>query len=601
MAFGIASYEQNMAGVNGTDQVRDRVSAVSSVKAANAAALGDAREGAVVTGEVVGIKGRTVQLRLPDSQIVTARLEADVKIQAGQSMAFAVKSNTGTQIALTPLFNSTAVNPTAIKALGQASILVNQETLSMASAMMEEGLPIDKNSMQSMFHMVNRFENANPADIVSMMKQGIPVNSDNIEQFAIYRNNEHQIMGMVDSISEALADDVTSLPLEGAVEVAEIFNGEAAGEADTELRDGLLYKEGEFEQQLLKEQNTVRTEQEEVTVKPAGILDVLRQKEALEATKQTETEALTTEKPAVREMIAEDADTELGRLLEPKARENIARVLNRMGVRESTTDSILDGSAKPEKVLAFIQKSAEIIKDGTLESLNLDSAEKSDIERDIRSMVSGDIMRRLIKHAVRNEFTLKPDGDISQEKIQQLYQKMVAQSERALSVLENYSKADEGLSKGVESLKQNISFMNQLNETFTYVQLPIQLSGENAHGDLYVYTNKKKLMEKDGEVSALLHLEMEAMGTVDINVHLKDSNKVSMDWTLPNEEIINLVEANLPMLNKRLSDRGYEVKCQVGLREDEDKDKNKAVTAMLGAKKVPSKGLMSKFSFDVKA
>ena len=75
----------------------------------------------MVTGEVASVNGRTVKLTLPDSQVVTARLEADVKVSVGESMAFTVKSNTGSQIALKPLFNSSAVNATAIKALGQAS------------------------------------------------------------------------------------------------------------------------------------------------------------------------------------------------------------------------------------------------------------------------------------------------------------------------------------------------------------------------------------------------------------------------------------------------------------------------------------------------
>lgn len=593
MAFGISAYEQNMAGVNGTNQVKEQVNPVSSVKAANAAALGDAREGAVVTGEVASVRGRTVQLKLPDAQVVTARLEADVKIQVGQSMAFAVKSNTGSQIALTPLFNSSAVNPTAIKALGQASILVNQDTLTMASAMMEEGMPIDRQSMQNMFHIVNGFDSANPADVVAMMKQGIPVNAENLEQFAIYRNNEHQIMGMVDSIADSLTDTVSELPMQGAMELAEVFNPEGEPLVENELRNALVEKANAYEQQLLEESIPVVKED---MVKPAGILDVLRQQESAAEpvdTKEPETAAVV--------LKAAEADTELGQLLSVSDRENMAAALQKLGVSEETLKGLLEGTMSPQKALTYIQKSVALLQDGLLDKLNFSPEDKADIEHSIKEFAAGETFKKLLKHAVKSELSLKPDGDISQEKIQQLYQKIISDTERASRILENYSKGDSSLAKGLESLKQNVNFMNQLNETFTYVQLPIQLSGENAHGDLYVYTNKKKLLDKDGEVSALLHLELESMGTVDINVHLKDSNKVRMDWTLPNAEIIDLVEANLPMLNKRLADRGYEVSCHVGMAEKEEEGTNKAVTAMLGAKKVPSKGLMSKFSFDVKA
>ena len=53
-----------------------------------------------------------------------------------------------------------------------------------------------------------------------------------------------------------------------------------------------------------------------------------------------------------------------------------------------------------------------------------------------------------------------------------------------------------------DNIRGNIEFMNQLNQAYTYVQVPLKMSGQNANGELYVYTNKKNLRDPDAELSA---------------------------------------------------------------------------------------------------
>ena len=113
-------------------------------------------------------------------------------------------------------------------------------------------------------------------------------------------------------------------------------------------------------------------------------------------------------------------------------------------------------------------------------------------------------------------------------------------------------------------------------------------------------TNKKKLMEKDGEITALLHLEMEALGTMDIHVTLKDTNSVKTHFMLEDDATLDLISENIHLLNERLEARGYSMTSDVSIKDDDDK--NKAITAMLGrAGEARGDRLISKYSFDVKA
>lgn len=59
--------------------------------------------------------------------------------------------------------------------------------------------------------------------------------------------------------------------------------------------------------------------------------------------------------------------------------------------------------------------------------------------------------------------------------------------------------------------------MNQANNFMNFVQIPLRMSGHEGHGDLYVYKITEKIEDKD-ELKALLHLDMDNLGPMDVFV-----------------------------------------------------------------------------------
>ena len=133
-----------------------------------------------------------------------------------------------------------------------------------------------------------------------------------------------------------------------------------------------------------------------------------------------------------------------------------------------------------------------------------------------------------------------------------------------------------------------------MNQTYAYVQLPLKLSGQKAHGDLYVYSNKKNLARKDGTVSALLHLDMEQLGSLDIYVAMKQE-KVSTQFYVEREELLDFMEQHISLLNERLNRKGYSVKSEVLLREKPVHVIEEIV------KQEGNASVLSQYAFDVRA
>ena len=185
------------------------------------------------------------------------------------------------------------------------------------------------------------------------------------------------------------------------------------------------------------------------------------------------------------------------------------------------------------------------------------------------------------------------------KQVEQLYERIREQTARLSQALETAGKADAPVARSVQNLQSNVDFMNQMNHLYTYVQLPLKMLGNDAHGDLYVYTNKKNLAARDGQVSALLHLDMEHLGPLDVYVTMKDK-QVATNFTVADESVLDLIEKNIDTLNKRLEGRGYSLKAQMHVKEDtgEEEDSTIMQTLLSQQKNI---SVLSRTSFDMRA
>ena len=116
-----------------------------------------------------------------------------------------------------------------------------------------------------------------------------------------------------------------------------------------------------------------------------------------------------------------------------------------------------------------------------------------------------------------------------------------------------------------------------------------------SHGDLYVYTNKKNLAKKDGNFSALLHLDMEHLGMMDVHISMKNYDHVTTHFFLQKEELLDFIEEHLGELNNALSKRGYVIHSDVSLNK-EAKD-----VPEIMFKKGSNEKLIQRTAFDVRA
>ncbi len=542
--------------------------------------------GKTVSGEVVGREGDEIQIRIAKDTVISAKMEKEIQTNTGQNVTFQIRSNSSGVIALRPLFQNMAQENTALRALSQAGIEVNAKSMQMVFSMMKEGMSIDKGSLQEMYRQVAGAEEADIPAIVQMNRLGIEVTPENLRQFEAYKNYEHQLISAFEQVAEEIPQTVAALFAEGNGQEGMALIGrlltvfgavEEAGQDMAATADGALPDSGaagEAAGPAAAGDKVVITENIGETMQPGSVAeDMLLPKEEGLVSGQQEAEIMAKEGAANR-AIPEEAQIAL------QDRAGLAELFRNAGGDLQLAEQIRQGQVSQEELYRAVQE------------LVHRAGSRTEGEA-VKELFLSKGFQKILQNKVSAQWTLTAPENLEKKEVERLYSRLHEQTRQLTQALEG-TKADSPLFKSLQNIRDNVDFMNQLNQMYTYVQLPLKFRGENAHGDLYVYTNKKNLARKDGNISAFLHLDMEYLGMVDVYVAM-EKGRISTRFCLEDEKSLDLLEKNIDTLTERLTEKGYRTEMKLMLKEES----GNVMEEIIRADKNIS--MISELSFDVRA
>ena len=144
-------------------------------------------------------------------------------------------------------------------------------------------------------------------------------------------------------------------------------------------------------------------------------------------------------------------------------------------------------------------------------------------------------------------------------------------------------------------MRQNMQFMNELNQQMIYAQMPIKLSNKQANSELFVYADKRKLQQKKDGISVMLHLDMDHLGATDVKVTLTGSN-VHARFYLNDQDSVDIITEHMDQLARQLADRGFSLTNEVVKRQPQESI-NKVVDEIIDENAERS---IKRFTFDAR-
>ena len=576
----------------------------------------DMKAGDVFEGTVVSVKNDKVSIALSDGQKIEARLDNGVQVTPGHSLFFEVKSASTSTIEIRPYSSGTeGNNPILANALKEASIDVNVQTLKMVQEMMHEGLPIDKESLAKMYRQIVNFSNIDVKTVVQMTKFDIPITEQRAYQFENYLNDKQAITNKLNDVLNNLVKNISdpSIPIKqiesNNVKLLDIVskgleNVKVEQFLDKEevnmLLDKILQIEGQQDEgkdflkmiKMFQSENAKIAENRNVLAETSiNKGEVLAEEENVIALEKNDMTSIHSQEKNA------DTQTKSGGI----QNENIDVQNNSQNVDTKNPDLSTLNQEK-QTIDGNVQKSENL-------NSNFSKLEVADIlnqikslmnnpavsEKDILSLILSKEYKGFVESIIKEQWLIEPEQLKENGKITQLYKKLDYQITQIEELVNAVSQNKTALMSTISEIRGNLDFMNQVNNIYNYVQIPLKMTKQDVNGELYLYTNRKNLKEKKGELSAFLHLELDNLGTTDVSIKLKDKN-LKTNFFVEDDASYDLIFANLPMLLSKLNKLGYACTLEVV----NEKKKINFVEDFL-KKDLPTAGPVKRFSFDMRA
>lgn len=572
--------------------------------------------GQTISGEIVGRNGGEVQIKLAEDMVLNARVDRNLNIEIGKNMTFEVKNN-GSSLTLSPLFTNVATDVNVLKALDMAALPVNRASVEMTEKLMEAGLPVNRNTLLKVYREINSYPQAQISDVVDLHRLQMPVNEANLNQMASYRNLTHQLLQGMEAVTESLPEVIDSMLAAGdsadavklyqelfmlvqegngegqelreavisapeeAVQQEAAVQGETAGQEDINITDDEAQKLNL--NPILTESGTIESHQEAVVQGGQAADDVTLQAEktaevpeTLRAAVSEEVLSMVKDLPLTDEQMAE-----------------VSRQVNQFAAGEIDVPQFIRAMNQLAGNMESIQHNGGIQhNEATLITENQGNAMQV-----LANMFSQPSFKKHLNGQFKKMWTVSPKEVAEPGKVEELYRRLDRQLKRLSHALENAGQADSAAYKAASNMSQNVDFLQQINQMYAYVQLPLRLQQGEAHGELYVYTNKKHLAHADGKVSALLHLDMEYLGPVDVYVTLQNS-KVNTNFRVRDDEMLEFLSEHMDLLTERLKKRGYD--CSYSMTTKGEIDGEAAESGITPVLQQEKGIALAQYAFDVR-
>lgn len=600
---------------------------ISSNSITSESALGNT--GDVFEGTIKEIKGNKVTIMLPDGKTIDARLEADINLSEGNSFFFQVKSNDGNTIEIVPYKNSEIDNPIIQNAIKDAGLLLNDKSIELVNSLMEEGLSIGSENLSRFGRILAKYPIIDVNTLIKMDEFHLDITPENIDNFIRFKEQNNAILNdgkeFLNNISKEL--EKMNINKDDAVNIMKNMI-ESITENDIAF--------GNEENIFSETENRTLSETENVTISEAenGKKSAINENESdieifgEKADKSSnnavsEENAIEEVSESVKNVVKEKAVDDITSSLTYKAEDSVKNInwqeneniisglkikdtneLNSENSVFNLRDEILKDINNPEikdELYTFFNK------DGNLKSnisekdiLNiLNELLKNDSsvgKNDFLKLYSNKGVEKLLNDLLSKSWSILPKEVSEKDAIKKLYDNINKSLDNIISKMEDTIGNKNPINEMANNIKNSIEFMNQMNNMYSYVQLPLRMMKESATGDLYVYSDKRKPKSKNDEFSAFLHLSLKHLGNTDISIKMQRKN-VNIDFSVESKEIYDLLNQNVNMLDERLIKKGYIPNTKV---TTEAKSEN-FVEKLLGEEKNKKESKIKRYSFDVRA
>ena len=560
------------------------------------------REGQTLKGVVSDVHSDQITLVMEDGTAFTGCLPDAGQYSIGQKAAFKIVSLDQNTIYMKAVSTSYLLDmeDTIDQALEEAGLPKSARNSDVVRSLLMNQQSISRENLLSSIRLCATYPDADVNSVITLRRLGLPLTPENLAQFEQYENNDHSLLDHFAQITDSIGDLMNAI----GTQVPRL-SGQTAGQ----LLNLALSSSLTPEEQALKEAQAAASEaQTEAAAQEGEESDAPETAEkapanAADAALSEETEvssspfsrmkqifsSLTDGASAAKAALSETGlakdykvpfiHEQVGFSLSPEEREAFHSLLSDLPLPEELTTSLQEGTLTTRDFLTAVRQ-----------ALPRMSSEQA------AGLLSSPAFQRLVKDQFLSNWTLSPEKLKQKGAVEELYQQISSQVDKLSHFSQDVFGKNlfENLQQQTTQTNQNLNFMKLLNDTYQYVQLPVKLQQQNAHGDLYVMTRKESLRRHPDSLKALLHLDMDHLGSLDIHI-IRENTSITTKFFVDEKDTLQLLEKNINLLQDALNEQGFSFSSEFSMKE---KDFNLVNDFMNAEAPV---GTIARYNFDLRA
>lgn len=560
------------------------------------------REGQTLKGVVSDVHSDQITLVMEDGTAFTGRLPDAGQYSIGQKAAFKIVSLDQNTIYMKAVSTSYLLDmeDTIDQALEEAGLPKSARNSDVVRSLLMNQQSISRENLLSSIRLCATYPDADVNSVITLRRLGLPLTPENLAQFEQYENNAHSLLDHFAQITDSIGDLMNAI----GTQVPRL-SGQTAGQ----LLNLALSSSLTPEEQALKEAQAAASEAQTEAVAqegegsdapetaekaPANAADAALSEETKVSSSpfsrmkqifSSLTDGASVAKATLSETgLAKDYKVpfiheQVGFSLSPEEREALHSLLSDLPLPEELTTSLQEGTLTTRDFLTAVRQ-----------ALPRMSSEQA------AGLLSSPAFQRLVKDQFLSNWTLSPEKLKQKGAVEELYQQISSQVDKLSHFSQDVFGKNlfENLQQQTTQTSQNLNFMKLLNDTYQYVQLPVKLQQQNAHGDLYVMTRKESLRRHPDSLKALLHLDMDHLGSLDIHI-IRENTSITTKFFVDEKDTLQLLEKNINLLQDALNEQGFSFSSEFSMKE---KDFNLVNDFMNAEAPV---GTIARYNFDLRA
>lgn len=520
-------------------------------------------EHSIIKGEIIDLRYNEVKIRLePSGQVITARLSGDVPISIGQTAEFTVSDEIDGQITLRYISSlNTPVNDIIHKALYSSGLIPSERNLAIVEELLNFQMPVNKKTILQLIKLTSTYPDVNLKTLLVMYKNNLPINISNIAQFEAYQKGKHQILSqlktLIGHISTALYNELDIIDNTSHIDILRKSN----------LDSSMINSSGnkvEVIDDSDREINTTNLSNTKKNIHPQDKIQVYKELLTILGDRKSTIGQIT-------------PDTSIGHILTGNELmqfqdllhgDNLEEIINHLAYGSMTLKDLLllihdlYSHESPQQPLNSSLLSTPILK----AFLGMSDYLKGSDRDKLMDLLKSDTSQELITEALHRRWTLTPEDLPKEDKVKDFF-KGLDDDMNHLEELASNTKlfTSHNVKTSINELQDNLQFMKDLNQLFFYLQLPIRLMEEDAHGDLYVFTRKNQKHHGTEKLNALLHLDMANLGSIDIHLTMNNRQVDAIFYLEDSSE--QIIAKHLHELIEALADKGYSFQAKTKISD----------------------------------